>query len=254
MTGQIMSFEKATGLSFAAHVVFFVFAALLTSTNHARDVDIYTVRIVSPAPPAPTAPATEPASRDTGPANRQRVPPAKKAPPKDSQLLSDEPAPVRVDKKSLALKRATLAEARHQQELRRLREAQEAKDQAIRDIEQKSRLDSIRQRAATTGAEEAGGRSEAERNKALSEYGERIQAIIYDNWAYTQAEENKDLKTSISVQVSRDGVMTVRKVEEPSGDRVFDRSALKAIRKTSKVEPPPFGKDEELILNFYPER
>ncbi|MCK4910912.1 MAG: cell envelope integrity protein TolA [Thermodesulfovibrionales bacterium] len=251
-----MSFEKATGLSFAAHIVFLIFAMIVVGTNHVRDVDIYTVRIVSPAPLAPPAPApaTKTATQEAEPANRQKVPPAKKAPPKDSQWLSDEPAPVRVDKKSLALKRAALAEARHQQELRKLRDARQLKEQAIRDIEQKARLDSIRQRAASTGAEEPGGRSEAQRNRALAEYGERIQAIIYDNWAYTQAEENKDLKTSISVQVSRDGVMTVRKVEEPSGDRVFDRSALKAIRKTSKVEPPPFGKDEELILNFYPER
>ena len=253
MTGQI-SFEKATGLSFAAHIVFLIFAMIVVGTNHVRDVDIYTVRIVSPAPLVPPAPATKTATQEAEPANRQKVPPAKKAPPSDSQWLSDEPAPVRVDKKSLALKRAALAEARHQKELRKLREASQLKEQAIRDIEQKARLDSIRQRAASTGAEKAGGRSEAQRNRALAEYGERIQAIIYSNWVYTLADEDADLMTSISVLVRRDGVMTVRKVEEPSGDRAFDLSALKAIRKTDKVEPPPFGRDEELILNFYPEK
>ncbi len=246
-----MSFEKATGLSFAAHIVFFIFAVLVVGTNHARKVDVYTVRIMSPAPPAP---ASETAIGETGPANRQKLPPAKKAPPKDSQWLSDEPAPVRVDKKSLAVKRAALAEARHQQELRKLREARQIKEQAIQNLQQKARFDSIRQQAASQDAKKPEGRSEAQRNKALAEYGERIQAIIYSNWVYTLAQEDRDLRTRISVVVRRDGTMTVKKVEEPSGDRVFDLSALKAIRKTGKVEPPPFERDEELILNFYPEQ
>jgi TonB family protein len=95
--------------------------------------------------------------------------------------------------------------------------------------------------------------SETEKSRLLEDYGERIQAIIYGNWVYALAREDLDLVTKVSVTVRRDGTMSVNKVVEPSGDRAFDQSALRAIRKTGKVEPPPFGRDEEVILNFYPE-
>ncbi len=71
---------------------------------------------------------------------------------------------------------------------------------------------------------------------------------------YALTDKDRQLMTRISVTVRKDGMMTINKVAGPSGDRVFDLSALKAIRKTGRVEPPPFEKNEEIILNFYPDQ
>ena len=265
-----MSLERATGFSFAAHLVFFLFAAIITGNNSSRDIEVYTVRIMSPAPqPAPVKPAKEAAR----PMRRQKVPPPKKAPAKDSQWLSEKPAPVEVNKqarqekarlkqarleKALAMKQARLEQNRLEQarkvrEISEMRETQEYKEQKIRDLQQKARLDSIRLRAAETGVAGGQGLTESQRNKALADYGERIQAIIRDNWVYTLADEDKEFMTRVSVTVRKNGMLAINKVVEPSGDRAFDLSALKAIRKTKKVEPPPFERDEEIILNFYPD-
>lgn len=257
---KIMSFEKATTLSFTAHLAFILLATLLFGKNNVKYIDVYTVNIVPAATPATQAPEPGPASGTPQPINRQQVPPPKKAPAKDSPWLNEDPSPVKVNKKALARKQAAIAEARHSRELKKLRESQAYKQQKIHDLEQKARLAAIRKQAAKaetilTGQPEPVKKiTEAERNKTMAEYGERIQAIIYSNWVYALADENMQLMTIISVTVRKDGVMTINKVAGPSGDRVFDLSALKAIRKTGKVEPPPFERNEEIILNFYPDQ
>jgi TonB family protein len=185
------------------------------------------------------------------PKNRQKMPPAKKAPPRDSKWLTEKPVQPKQEK--AAYKKSTDDKARRIKELRESREAEMYKQKRLEELKDKARLDSIRQEAATTGMEAERKPSETEKSRLLEDYGERIQAIIYGNWVYALAREDMDLVTKVSVTVRRDGTMNVNKVVEPSGDRAFDQSALRAIRKTGKVEPPPFGRDEEVILNFYPE-
>lgn len=261
---QLISFEKAASISLAAHVVFFLLATLLAGGHHVREIEVYTVRIMAPeARQSASSQAQETLVPDKSadladPENRQRIPPPKKAPPpKDKPWLTDDPAPLKVDKKALALKKAALARARHESQLSQRKQEQEQKQQALEQIKQKARLDSIMQQAAHRGEaqKEAPALTSAQRNKALADYGQRIQAIIYGNWVYTLAENDRDLLMArISVTVRRDGGMTINRVVEPSGDRAFDQSAIRAIRKTAKVEPPPFNKDEEILLNFYPDK
>ena len=258
MIREQMSMEKATGLSVAAHLVFFLLAVIITSSHSSRDIDVYTVRIMSSSPKQISA---KPETHEKASAqNRQKVPPAKKTPPKDSPMLMDEPAPVKVNNKALALKKARLEEARQNQirldDQRQLKEMQEAellKELKIQDIKQKAKLDSIRQRAAEAGTKGGEDISESQRNKTLADYGQQIQAIIHEQWVYALADRNRELMTKVSVTVRSSGMLDINRVVEPSGDRAFDLSALKAIRKTKQVERPPFGKDEELILNFYPD-
>jgi TonB family protein len=250
MRSQI-TLEKATSLSFAGHLVFFLLAAILTSNNHSKDINVYTVQIMSPS--VLTETGSQPAETKTS-ANRQKLPPPKVVPDKDSNWLSDEPAAVKVSKKAIAAKKAVMARARHSREIQRMREAQHYKDEKIEELKQRSKLEAIRKKASSIGASEGRGQSEAERNREMAEYGERIQAIIYSNWIYTLVEEDNDLVTKIAITVVRDGTIIIHKVIEPSGNRAFDLSALKAIRKTKKVEAPPFGRNEEIELNFYPDK
>ncbi|KKK61203.1 hypothetical protein LCGC14_3016670, partial [marine sediment metagenome] len=266
-----MSLERATGFSFAAHLVFFLFAAIITGNNNSRDMDVYTVRIVSPAPQP--VQAVQRAQEVAEPMRRQKVPPSKITPARDSPWLQEESAQVKAQKqarlkqarleKALALKQARLEHERAEQdrleqaakvrELREMREAQQYKDRKIRDLKQKARLDSIRLKAAKPGTPGGQTLTEGQRNKTLADYGESIQAIIRNNWVYALADGDKEFMTRISVTVRVNGMLVINKVVEPSGDRAFDLSALKAIRKTKKVEPPPFEREEEIVLNFYPD-
>ena len=281
-----MSLERATGFSFAAHLVFFLFAAIITSNNNSRDMDVYTVRIVSPAPQP--VQAVQRAQEVAKPMRRQKVPPSKITPARDSPWLSEESAQVKAQKqtrlkqarleKALALKQARLEHERAEheraeqdrleqdrleqasleqaakvRELREMREAQQYKDRKIRDLQQKARLDSIRLKAAKPGTPGGQALTEGQRNKTLADYGESIQAIIRNNWVYTLADGDEELMTRISVTVRVNGTLANIEVVEPSGNRAFDRSAIKAILKTNNVKPPPFERDEEIILNFYPD-
>ena len=62
----------------------------------------------------------------------------------------------------------------------------------------------------------------------------------------------KDLEAVISVFISKDGTIRVEKIEKPSGNRFFDRSALVALKNASPVTPPPDGAEMEIGIRFSP--
>ena len=262
--GQI-SPEKAFSVSFSAHIVFILLAALLTSRAPGTDEIIYTVNII-PHAEAPVAPSPEPMTEPRAEPKKHRVPPPKKTPSKESPWL-EEPAakkvseptkpqepPKPIDREALALDQAGAEKEERIKELRQSREAEQHKQDRIRELKEQARLSEIRQKAAETGVQAARPASEARRNQALVEYGERIEAIIKSNWVYVLTGQDTGLRTKIRVLVYANGTLHIITVDEPSGDRAFDRSALRAIKRTGKVEPPPFGRDEEMILNFYPDK
>ena len=121
------------------------------------------------------------------------------------------------------------------------------KQDRILELKEQARLSEIRQKAAETGALAARPASEARRNQALVEYGERIEAIIKSNWVYVLTGQDTGLRTKIRVMVLSNGTIIIIRVDEPSGDRAFDRSALRAIKRTAKLVIPGHG---NLILNL----
>lgn len=121
---------------------------------------------------------------------------------------------------------------------------QDKKDQISR-IES---LRDIRQRASALG----GQIDEGVKLKVLDAYYKRIQDQIMEVWVFPKI-NMKNLEATISITVMPNGAVIINRFEKPSGNRLFDRSALKAIHRASPMEPPPFGEGIEVGVNFIPE-
>ena len=109
-------------------------------------------------------------------------------------------------------------------------------------------LREIRQRASALG----GRMDEGTKLKVLDEYYRRIQVRILEVWVFPKI-NLKGLEATISISVMPNGAVIINRFESPSGNRLFDRSALKAIHRASPLEPPPFGEGIEVGVNFIPE-
>jgi colicin import membrane protein len=114
-----------------------------------------------------------------------------------------------------------------------------------------SRIESlrdIRQRASALGDQ----MDEGAKLKVLDEYYRRIQDRILEVWVFPKI-DMKNLEATISLTVMPNGEVIINRFERPSGNKLFDRSALKAIHRASPLEPPPFGEGIEVGVNFIPE-
>ena len=81
------------------------------------------------------------------------------------------------------------------------------------------------------------------------DYYSLVEAKIRQQWIYPETLD-KDLQTVVSIRVSKDGSITLEKVEMGSGNQLFDRSVLRAISMASPL-PPPL-KEMEIGLRFRP--
>ncbi len=77
----------------------------------------------------------------------------------------------------------------------------------------------------------------------------KIHDEIWHEWSWGDFKK-KDLLTIISVKIQKDGTIILQGIEKSSGNKLFDRSALKAITMASPVTPPPY----EIVIGirFYP--
>lgn len=106
--------------------------------------------------------------------------------------------------------------------------------------------DVVKDAAARPGqAGQAAGRP----GTAEESYYAQITRVIRSEWTYPDSGE-RNLEAIVSIQIARDGTMTVRSVEKSSGNALFDRSVLRAIAKASPVAPPP--QEMEIGVRFYP--
>ena len=112
-----------------------------------------------------------------------------------------------------------------------------------------------------TGAEgksggKAGGKAGASQRTAgrgegsvEADYYSKITKEIWQQWIFPETGD-KNLEAIISIRIMRDGAVQVIRVETPSGNSLFDKSALRAISKASPVTPPP--QEMEIGVRFYP--
>jgi len=80
---------------------------------------------------------------------------------------------------------------------------------------------------------------------------DRVQA----NWIYPERFDNEKVSVIVSIRIGRDGTLLKSWVEKGSGNRQFDESLLKAVRKAAPFPPLPedFGEDAlETGLRFCP--
>ena len=69
-------------------------------------------------------------------------------------------------------------------------------------------------------------------------YGDRIGAEIHNNYACPDLGD-KNLEMRVSIEVEKDGLIVLKKVEKKSGNRLFNKCVLQAIERTARVTPPP---------------
>lgn len=241
-----LSFRKAAALSLAFHMVLMLTAALVSKRASDRNPDIYTVKLVTqkPAPSQRRVPPPKQQDRREAtpePLNRQKVTPKEKSP-----ALKPEAAP-RED--LMAIKREKA------ERLSRLKaeQGEKQKDEKLRAIEDRLRIQRLREVAEARAREaEEALLSKGQRSKLLDEYKKGIHDRIKELWVFHDI-DLRGLEAVISITVKRSGMIVINRFEKPSGNAVFDQSALKAIQKAGKVEPPPFGEDMEIGLIFSPD-
>jgi colicin import membrane protein len=68
-------------------------------------------------------------------------------------------------------------------------------------------------------------------------YQNRMLSSIKDNWAWIGQKSN--LKVVVHFGIKDNGEITGLKIVQPSGDRSYDESVLRAVKKSSPLPPPP---------------
>ncbi|MEW6714462.1 MAG: TonB family protein [Nitrospirota bacterium] len=76
---------------------------------------------------------------------------------------------------------------------------------------------------------------------------------ITNEWEIPPDFDSSGLEVIISIKIDRTGKVISKKIDTPSGNKLFDDSALKAISKASPLDLPPLLLVmEEIVLRFHP--
>jgi len=83
--------------------------------------------------------------------------------------------------------------------------------------------------------------SNAEINAQINEYLGVVESRIKGHWMNPQAlMPEKNISSIIDISIARSGVLEYTKFEKRSGNRYFDDSALRAVKKSSPFPPFPY--------------
>jgi len=255
-------FQRATVISFVAHLLFFLTALAAMGFRSPHKTRVYTISLVSPERAG--APAISSPVRRTPPPKKVHIqkeePPAISRPQQKTEkpemrtppVKKDLPAPKEQDPAISGKKaREAIDKLRMEQEAREAEEAERHRKESLKELEEKARLEELRNSLAAEGASDIESQvPEGELNDILSAYRDTIIPLIKGNWVFPDV--GTGIRTEVSITVFVDGTVRINKITIPSGNRAFDQSVLKAIIKTGKVPPPPFGRDEDITLNFIP--
>ncbi len=128
-------------------------------------------------------------------------------------------------------------------------------EKAVSAIRQKEQA-----RSKATPITSASGKSkisDAEINELTNNYIDTIWSKVKRNWTMPQAlMPGKKITTIIDVRISRNGALEYVNYEKRSGNRFFDDSALRAVKKASPFPPlPNWIKDDsiEIGIRFHSE-
>lgn len=81
-------------------------------------------------------------------------------------------------------------------------------------------------------------------------YAKKIAREIWQHYIVIPEIKGRNLESIISVTVMQDGNIRITKIEKSSGNLLFDRSVLNAIKKASPVSQPPY--EMEIEVRFTP--
>jgi len=159
--------------------------------------------------------------------------------------MSREVASIGAGKRAEALKKTSIAP------IKRL--APIKKESGREELERA--IEGVRTRVAAERRAPAARQEMAETSGVMNTYYETLWSRIKSEWALPPGIlASQELEAVVDVTVSRSGSVTSLSLEKSSGNRYFDQSALRAIRKASPFPPIPEsirGSSIDLGIRFH---
>ncbi|MHB8882946.1 MAG: energy transducer TonB [Thermodesulfovibrionales bacterium] len=218
------SLQKTTAISAALHATLFLISMLVLRNSHTFVMpSAYTVNLVSGARTA--------ASVRTGEAVETV---SKMSEPGHTEVKGTRDA--KADQKLIDDRISEIASKKKIERIVNLRKAMVS-------------IKGVTSPAEAKSSGQAAGKGPSGGQAAEMSYADRVGQEIHRQWSYPDTLK-KNLEAIVAVKVLKDGMISVQKVEKSSGDRLFDKFALKAIEMAQPVTPPPH--EMEIGIRFTP--
>jgi colicin import membrane protein len=245
--GTEPSLQKIIIASAIFHLIFITLATIPIKTKD-REYKSYFVNIVGPSEVRSTAQKrrgkkTVPqktVTKEKG-AVKMKAPPRKRVAPKKGVSLEPEKKAKQVSKeieRLRAIKALSAKRARKSEETAKAGEADADIEQAI-EVIRKKKLGSSSAQAGIPGSQSSVN---------ADSYYALVTQQIWSEWIYPDFDAT-GLEVVISIKIDKQGRVISQKIEQSSGNTLFDRSAAKAISKASPLPPPAV--EMEIGVRFY---
>lgn len=244
-TREQPSLSKILLVSAILHLIFISFAAVPIRIK-TRDFRSYTVKLVGPIETLNKKVVADSVSK-IAPAPKKTAKTVTKA-PKETAL---KPAPKPAPKADITLEEAEKVS----KEIERLRAISDLAKRLEQEKKNKKKQELREIRIAAKAelekpVEVAGARTEETGEDADTvSYYDIITQAIEQKWVYS-GRDISGLETIISITINRDGKIIITGIKKPSGNVLYDRSAIKALTDASPLPPPPEGVDPEIEISF----
>jgi colicin import membrane protein len=236
--GKEPSLQKIIIISAVLHVLF-VSLAVVPLNKREREFRSYQVKLVAPMRAPGDSRGTMPEAKKKAVPHkkiRRKLPP-KKIVEKPSKKIAEKPSKADMSLEKTARVSRRIEKIRAISNLsKRKKEREKAKEVAV--IRKKAR----ERRDGGSGIPLEGTGIESDSYYSL------ITRKIWSQWVYPEL-VSSGLETIISIKIDRKGKIVSQEIEKYSGNRLFDRSAVKALSKASPLPPPPF--EMEIGVRFH---
>lgn len=241
--GREPSFKRLAVTSLILHVIL-LSALIVPFRTGEREFRSYQVKLIDPGR------AYDRGREQEARRTEQRIPPKKNVvreePVSKKEISRKKEAPV---KKAIEEKARPVTEnsaekiAREIEKLRAIREIARGKDERDRSQE----IEIIRKRVSADTGGGAGIPGIGE-NLDPNSYYAIITDKIWSEWVWPDLGSER-YEVIISIKIDSGGRVVSHSIEKPSGNMLFDHSAVKAISKASPLPPPPV--EMEIGVRFY---
>ncbi len=121
---------------------------------------------------------------------------------------------------------------------------------AIRQDVENKKTDTAPQRPSEASGSQTAGRPEGKQGgpsgEQSAQWFEGVKTLINSHWSILGDDRPLERVTIIGVRIADNGRLMDASVDESSGDRVFDRSAMRAVVQAAPFPPIPFELKEKI--------
>lgn len=221
-TGREPNFQKILITSAVIHLVF-ITLIVVPLKKREDEYRSYFVNLVSPVE-SPRKPAGV------------QSPAVRNEPPQKSVKQQQKPAVSLEEEQKVSKEIARIRAVSSLSKLKEKRETEKARE-----------IEVIRRSIQESSTKESGIPGSVQSLSADSYYG-IITRKIWSEWIYPEA-DSEGLEVVIGIRIDRSGNIISHEIERSSGNSLFDRSAIKAVTKSSPLPPPPY--EMEIGVRFY---